>query len=488
MKVRAGSIRGALIMAFINRYTVLVVNFGAIMVLARLLTPAETGLFSVAASVALLAQAVRDFGISEFLVQESDLTPAKIRTAFGLTLMLSWSLGAAIFLCRNWIATAYGTPELGNLIAVLSLSFAVTPFSSTILAMLNRTMSFGVMFRITQTSNLANAIVSIWFAYLGWKAMALALGMLAASVVTALVAGFSATTWDHFIPSFREWRALATFGAYMSGANIVQQVGARAPDLIIGRMLGYRPLGLYNRASGIVALFYDLVVSSVQAVAFPAFSGAHRAGEDMRRHYLRVVTLVTGAVLPVLAMLAVLAEPLVRALLGTLWLATAPLVPLICIGIAIEALAPMVPQFLSATGSVRMVLPNAIYVRAAQVAMVGCFANFNIFWIASGQIIIGLVTFLVQGRSLSKAAKISFGALLRATRLSLGVTVLTVILPFAVLTERGGGGDSPWLSLALGGGLASICWFGAITVLRHPLRRELGAVLHEALATVRGHG
>ena len=62
MKIGAGSIRGALIMAFINRYTVLVVNFGAIMVLARLLTPAETGLFSVAASDALLAQAVRDFG------------------------------------------------------------------------------------------------------------------------------------------------------------------------------------------------------------------------------------------------------------------------------------------------------------------------------------------------------------------------------------------------------------------------------------------
>jgi hypothetical protein len=57
-----------------------------------------------------------------------------------------------------------------------------------------------------------------------------------------------------------------------------------------------------------------------------------------------------------------------------------------------------------------------------------------------------------------------------------------------VLTERGGGDDSPWLSLALGGALASICWFGAITVLRHPLRRELGAVLHEALATVRGRG
>ena len=324
----------------------------------------------------------------------------------------------------------------------------MTPFNSTILAMLKRSMSFSVMFRITQISNLANAIVSIWFAYLGWKAMALALGMLAASVVTALVAGFSATTWDHFIPAFREWRALATFGAYMSGANIVQQVGARAPDLIIGRMLGYRPLGLSIGPAASLPCFTTWSSPACRPWRFPPSPGPIAPANDMRRHYLRVVTLVTGAVLPGPGDAGRPGRTAVRALLGKLWLATSPLVPLICIGIAIEALAPMVPQFLSATGSVRMVLPNAIYVRAAQVAMVGCFANFNIFWIASGQIIIGLVTFLVQGRSLSKAANISFGALLRATRLSLGVTVLTVILPFAVLTERGGGGD---LAVAVAG-------------------------------------
>src|ERR1700735_3914777 len=114
------------------------------MVLARLIAPAETGLFSVAASVVLLARAIRDFGVSEFLIQERNLTPQKIRTAFGMTLMLAWSLGALLFFGRGMIAAAYGTPGLANLVAIACGSFLVAPFSSTNLALLNRELAFGV--------------------------------------------------------------------------------------------------------------------------------------------------------------------------------------------------------------------------------------------------------------------------------------------------------------------------------------------------------
>ncbi len=101
------------------------------MVLARLVAPAETGLFSVAASVVLLAQAIRDFGVAEFLVQEKELTAQKIRTAFGLTMLLAWSLGLIIFVSRSMIAELYRTPQLANLIAIVCGSFFVAPFSST---------------------------------------------------------------------------------------------------------------------------------------------------------------------------------------------------------------------------------------------------------------------------------------------------------------------------------------------------------------------
>ncbi len=482
---RPANVRSALVLVFANRYSGLAISFVSIIILARLLTPAQTGLFSVAASVVLLAQSIRDFGIGEFLVQEKELTSAKIRTAFGMTLILSWSLGLLIFFSRGLIAKLYGTPELSALIAIVCGSFAVAPFSSTVLALLNRNLAFGIMLRITLLSNIANASVSLLLAYWGWGAKALTFGMLAANVTTALVASLSARSMDHFIPSLQEWRRLASFGAYMSSTNILNQVGARAPDLIIGRLLGYGPLGLYNRAAGIVTMFNDMVVSSVQAVAFPAFSRAHRNSEDVREPYLRALTLITGAVLPVLALLAVLALPLVQALLGSQWLAAAPLVPLICAGAAFESLAPMVTPILSATGWVRMVLRIALSLRATQVALVAFLSNFDITWIAAGQIVYGLVAFLVNARYLRRCMGLQMGALLWASRQSALVALPTALVPALALSLLTPAQNPAWFSLALGLSLGGICWFAAMFGLRHPLRGELQSMLAEAVAMIR---
>jgi O-antigen/teichoic acid export membrane protein len=233
-------------------------------------------------------------------------------------------------------------------------------------------------------------------------------------------------------------------------------------------------------------LFYDLVVSSVQAVAFPAFSGAHRAGEDLQAHYLRTVTLISGAVLPVLAMLAILAQPLVRILLGNQWMPSAALVPLLSVGSAMEALAPMVIQFLSATGSVRAVLPIALYTRAAQIAIVGCAANFGIVWVAAGQIALGCISFFVNTRYLRRCATVRIPALLSAAGPSVVVAGVTVILPLAAILIRPDVEESsPWLSLIIGGSLGGIVWLGAIIALDHPLKHELQALFREMLRIVR---
>lgn len=476
---RTLSIRSALIMVFVNRYAMLAINVSATMLLARLLTPVETGLFSIAASVVLLAQAIRDFGIAEYLVQERELTSAKIRTAFGLTLILSWSLGAVILLSRHAVARLYGTPELAGLIAIVAGSFAVAPFSSTVLALLNREMAFGTLFRITLASTVANQAVSITLALFGFGAAALTFGMLAANVATAVVASLSLRSWDHVIPSLREWRALASFGAYVSSANIINQIGVRAPDLIIGRLLGYQSLGLFNRAAGIVGMFSELVVVGVQAVAFPAFSGAHRAGEDVRTPYLRTVTLVSGVMLPVLAILAILAGPIVQTLLGDQWKTSASLVPLLCLGAAFDSLAPMVVPFLNATGRVAMVPRIALATRFTQLLLVAGLAGLGLTWLAAGQIVLGAAELLINVHFLRRSVAVGLGHLLAAAQRSAAVAVLTVLPPVLVLAERGDAHDPAWLTLVLGLGVGGIAWIAAILGLRHPLGREFGALLRE---------
>jgi len=464
---------------FLNRYIVLAINLATTMILSRLLTPAQTGLFSIAASVIIIAQTIRDFGVAEYLVQEKDLSAGKTRTAFGITLIFAWTLGAMVFLCRHVMADMYGSPELSNLLGVVSLSFLVVPFSSTVMALLNRDMAFGKLFRISLASNIANAVVAVGLAYLGWGAMALALGMLAMNVTTALVAGMMARSWDHLIPSVREWRAVIGFGSYMSGTNIINQVCARAPDLIIGHALGNHTLGIYNRALGVVFLFYEVVVSSVQTVAFPAFAAANRAGEDVRSPYLRAVTLISGAVVPVLGVVAIAAEPVVGFLLGDQWLPAVPLIRLIAVCMAIETLAPIIPYFLGAIGWVRVLLPLAFATRASQLLGIVIGTQFGIEWVAASLILSSAINLVITASVLRHCVQLGLGQLLRAGGKSAVVALASAILPYSAFVLRDGAHDPYLVSLILTFGSGGLSWLAAIVVLDHPLRRELIALLHE---------
>lgn len=472
-------------MALTNRYGVMAINITSTLVLARLLTPAQTGLFSVTASIFYLAQVLRDFGIAEFLVQEKDLTPVKIRTAFGSTLIVSWLLGIVVFSSRGWIAGIYATPKLVDLIGVASVSFLVTPFSSTVLALLNREMAFDVMLRISLSSNFVNAIISISLSYLGWGAMGLTIGMVAMNVTTAVVAGFSARSHDHFIPSLREWRQIIAFGSYMSAINVINQVSLRAPDLVIGRALGYASLGIYNRALGTVRLFSDLVASSVQAVVFPSFSALHRTGADLCQPYLRVVAMTNGISLPVLALLAITAHPMIEVLLGPQWLAAIPLVPYMVAAVAIDALAPMTAPVLTAVGQVALILRLTAVTRTLQVIGIIAFAPFGLHWVVRVQIATSVIGFAVNAGGLRHRLGLRMGQLLLASSRSAVLAVWTILPAASVALVRTGVNRPAVLTLLLSYTLGAVAWLAGVFVLRHPFSDEILSLLRTARGMLR---
>jgi len=90
------SVKGAVLVTTFSNAIIKLISFGASIVLARLLTPAEIGTFSVAAAFVALAQMFRDFGIGSYLVQEKELTPLRFRSAASLTLVSAWTMGALL--------------------------------------------------------------------------------------------------------------------------------------------------------------------------------------------------------------------------------------------------------------------------------------------------------------------------------------------------------------------------------------------------------
>jgi O-antigen/teichoic acid export membrane protein len=95
------STRKALALSFLDRYSGLILHTVSAMVVARLLTPAELGVYSVTMVLLGFIATFRDMGAGQYLVQQKELTEERIRATWSVQLGLGLALCLARARCRR---------------------------------------------------------------------------------------------------------------------------------------------------------------------------------------------------------------------------------------------------------------------------------------------------------------------------------------------------------------------------------------------------
>ena len=139
--------------------------FVTTVVIARLLTPQEIGIFSLSVAVLALAHMLRDFGVGQYLVQEKVLTAGKIRAAGGFALLTSWSLGAIILLSSRTLSGFYGHEGVKDVLDIAALNFFIIPFTAPTISIFRRDMQFGRLAFVNLTARSVRGVLSIYLAY-----------------------------------------------------------------------------------------------------------------------------------------------------------------------------------------------------------------------------------------------------------------------------------------------------------------------------------
>lgn len=227
------TIRAAVIFSSVSKYSLMMIGLLSTMVVARLLTPEEIGTFAVASGLVMLASEFRILGAGAYLVRESELTPQKVRSALGLTILISWGLGITVCLTAPLVASFYDLPPLKPIFWILSVSFFLAPFISITAALLARSFRFDLQFRMQLSAAIVGFAVTVILIYAGASYYALAWGNMAGNVARLIVAVLLTPKLMSYRPSFRNLRPVVNFGVFSSIANITRRFTVVAPDLVI---------------------------------------------------------------------------------------------------------------------------------------------------------------------------------------------------------------------------------------------------------------
>ena len=313
------STRQAIAFSFLDRYAGLVIHIGSSMVLARIMKPAEIGIYSVVMVLLGFVAAFRDFGAGQYLVQNKSASEEVLRATFTVQYGLGLLFAGGLVLGANSVASFYAEPAMFGIMLVLALNFLVTPLQAFPHALLVREMRFGTIATVRFAGAVSHAASAISLAWFGWGAISLAWANLAATLVGIAATALLAHRPMFKRPTRRGLKPVFSFGGTLTIVSLVTTLRTGAPELLIGKLQGMTDAGLLSRAQGLVSMFQQLVLDAVGSVTMPYFSREAREGRPLAEPFGKVLELVIGLGWAFFAATALLAYPMVRFLYGDQW-------------------------------------------------------------------------------------------------------------------------------------------------------------------------
>ena len=465
------SVRKSLAISFADRYITLLIQFSSTLILARLLTPEEIGIFSLGAVIIGFAQMIRDFGVSNYLVQEKELTKDRIKTAFGVTLIIAWIIAIILLSLSDYIASYYEEAGVKEVIVVLCSSLFFIPFNATILGLLRRDMNFHVILVINLCAAISHTVTGITLAYLGFGFISLAWASVASAAATLLIGLLNRPENAQFLPSFREFKRIFSFGSSSSAASLFTEAGLSAPDLTISKNLGFAELGFYSRAVGLVSIFNYAISSAVKPIVLPLFSKTVREELPLKEPYLTSLTYFTVVAWPFFAFLAFFAGPVTKILYGDQWDAAVPVSQVLCLAFAIQALTSFCSPALISIGKVHTNLLSQLILQPPRIILTIIASFYGLLYVALVQVLFYFTCFLVFHCLLHRKLSISIREIISSTYKSLIVTLICCTPPILFYTYTSI--NHILIKTTSCGLLWAIFFVSAIYLTKHPIWNEV---------------
>lgn len=337
------------------------------LVLARLLLPVDFGLVALATGFVQAVEAMSALGVEDALVREHTPGRSQYDTGFTLTLLRGLVMALALAGLAGTVAAWFAEPRLTYVLYALAAGALIDGLGNIGMVEFRRDFAFhrefiSVILPRVGSIGLMIAVAWIWHSY--W---ALVAGILAARVARVALS-YAIHPYRPRL-SLAAWRGLVGYSFWSWLISLAIMVRERSTALLIGRMLGTVPVGVWAVGADLAALPTTELVDPLSRAAFSGFSAARNQGEPVGEIYLRVVAAMALLTLPVGIGTSLIADPLVRLAFGPNWVSAIPLIQVLAIAGAATVFGYIGWTLFSAHALLRTVLVVSIAAAATRVAL-----------------------------------------------------------------------------------------------------------------------
>lgn len=322
--VVARSVRGGIVTLGAQGAKV-AVQVVAVVLLARLLAPADFGVFAMVAAFLGVLEMLKDLGLSTATVQRAEISSPQVSALFWLNAGLGMTVTLGLAGLAPALAWLFDEPVLLHIVPVVALAFLINGFGTQHLALLRRQMRFSVIAVVQVGGEIAALTAAVAAALAGLGIWALVVQRLVWAGATTLGA-WIACDWRPVRPArFAEIRGMVAFGGNATGSMIISYMASNLDKVLIGWWWGAAPLGLFERAQKLLLLPVQNLNTPLATVALPALSRLIGQPARYRAVYLAAAERLAMLIAPLGGLFIVAGDLIVALVLGPQWSQAAPI-------------------------------------------------------------------------------------------------------------------------------------------------------------------
>lgn len=308
----------------------------SIMVLARLLTPADYGLIAIVTGVQGFLILFKDFGLSIAIIQKKKITNLEISSLFWLNVFIGLFFTTLFILSSGLIAAIFDDERLKMITIALSSTFIIGSVSIVHHSLFKRKMQFKQLMYIQIGSSFIGALSAVLSALYGVGYWALVINLIVSTLVNSIMPIWILRwipTYNFTIKSIMEYLHV---GKNIALFDFINYFSRNLDNLLIGKFYGPSILGYYSKAYQLLLLPVQQIRGPIQNVALPALSALKDSPFDYNNYYIKLSAILNVMSISIVCFMWLNSYEIIYIVLGEKWIFSAELFSILAFAALIQ--------------------------------------------------------------------------------------------------------------------------------------------------------
>lgn len=337
----------------IAKYSGIIISLLVTAVLARLLSPSDFGIVTVATVIINFFGIFTNIGFSAAIIQNKELTDTDLCNIYSFTLWLGLFLGSLFFLSSWVIADYYHTPHLVLICQLLSISLFFSAAAIVPNTLFYRDKNFKFVAYRTLLIQIFTGLVSVIAALTGAGLYTLTIQPILSSLLIYIVSLKKNPQKFHFTFGIESVKKIWSYSIYQFLFNFVNYFTRNLDKILIGKYIGLNDLGYYEKSYRLMMLPVQNITFVITPVMHPVLSDYQNNMKQLGNAHERIVRFLAFIGFPLSILLYFCADELILLFFGQQWYPSIPVFKILSLTVGIQLILSSSGSFFQAGNGTR---------------------------------------------------------------------------------------------------------------------------------------